>query len=183
MFTLALGFLGVGLLIFSVVRLTRAGNSPEPQVLQSQFGAPLVSRAEPLLPPDEDAPLTNETAQERIEAWLKAKAAAMGQNHATDQLPQILTGSTLIAWQAQVEEAKDNGVYYQYQHNVKIESVTPNPTDANQTQVVAQVVETANAYTNGQPDVASSRDETLQVQYDLIRQDGQWRIQEITVLP
>ncbi|MBD2463886.1 DUF4101 domain-containing protein [Oscillatoria sp. FACHB-1407] len=183
MFTVALGFLGVGLLIFSLVRLTRANNAPEPLVLQSQFGSPLVTRAEPLIPPDQNAPLTNETAQEVVETWLQAKAAAMGRTHAADQLPQILTGTTLTAWQAQAAEAEENGVYYEYEHSVKIESVTPNPTDTNQTQVVAEVVEAVNAYSNGQPDVGSSRDETLQVQYDLIRQDGQWRIQEITVLP
>lgn len=183
MFALAMGVLGIGILVFSFSRLGRAGQSSDVPMLQSQLSSQIRATAEPILPPPADAPLTNETAQEVVETWLKAKAAAMGQNHAVDQLPEILVDPVLTAWQAQADEVRRNGVYYTYEHRVEVESVTTNPTNADQAQVVAEVAEAANAYTNGQVDVTSSRDETLQVRYDLTRQDGQWRIQSITVLP
>jgi hypothetical protein len=47
--------------------------------------------------------------------------------------------------------------------------------------VFAAVTETAELYVNDQIDLGGSYDEALQVRYDLVRQDDQWRIRAMSV--
>jgi hypothetical protein len=48
--------------------------------------------------------------------------------------------------------------------------------------VEATVTERGSFYNNGQLDESSSYDDSLQVRYNLIRENGQWRIQDWEVL-
>jgi hypothetical protein len=61
-------------------------------------------------------------------------------------------------------------------------STTPAAGDAERAQVEARVTEKADLYTNGQLDNSSSYESTLRVQYNLTRQQGQWRIESMEVL-
>lgn len=179
------------------------------------------------------APLTEENAPEIIQAWLSAKAAAMGEEHEIDQLEQILVDPVLSEQKARAESAKAEGVYGKFEHS-EIEIVSVETTggsegsssadsessaslsegedatsrdraesdatvgdsteteadsseatanqDDQQATIEALVGEKADFYANGQLDANASYDSTVRVQYGLIREGGQWRIQEMQVL-
>lgn len=54
--------------------------------------------------------------------------------------------------------------------------------EASTASVEAIVTEKAELYSQGQIDTSASYDSTVRVRYDLVRQDGQWRIQDMSVL-
>lgn len=129
-----------------------------------------------------EEPLNQKMAEQVIQTWLSAKKAAFGSNHAVDNLKQILVQPALSQWQQRVEKDKANNRYRQYQHTLKIESVTASAAAPDQAQVEAIVKETAQVYENSQLMQNASYDDTVRVRYDLVRQQSQWRIREMTVL-
>lgn len=129
-----------------------------------------------------EEPLNQKMAEQVIQTWLSAKKAAFGSNHAVDNLNQILVQLALSQWQQRVEKDKANNRYRQYQHTLKIESVTASAAAPDQAQVEATVKETAQVYENTQLMQNASYDDTVRVRYDLVRQQSQWRIREMTVL-
>ncbi|MFO5528202.1 MAG: ARC6/PARC6 family protein, partial [Cuspidothrix sp.] len=131
-------------------------------------------------PEPTDEELTKETAQEVIETWLSAKAAALGSNYQIDGLNQILTGPALLQWQSVVEEEQKQEKYRQYKHTVEVLSVSKKGIDKNSVYVDAKVQEATQFYANGQQQ--KSTNENLRVRYDLIRKDGKWHIQRMSVL-
>jgi hypothetical protein len=131
-------------------------------------------------PEPTDEELTKETAQEVIESWLSAKAAALGSNYQIDGLNQILTGPALLQWQSVVEEEQKQEKYRQYKHTVEVLSVSKKGIDENSLYVDAKVQEATQFYANGQQQ--KSTNENLRVRYDLIRKDGKWHIQRMSVL-
>lgn len=64
------------------------------------------------------------------------------------------------------------------------QSATSDPASAQEQQgsIEAMVSEKGNLYVNGQLDSTSSYDSNVRVRYDLIQQDGQWRIRDMQVL-
>ncbi|MFN9957148.1 MAG: ARC6/PARC6 family protein, partial [bacterium] len=82
-------------------------------------------------PEPTDEELTKETAQEVIESWLSAKAAALGSSYQIDGLNQILTGPALLQWQSVVEEEQKQEKYRQYKHSVEVLSVSKKGIDEN----------------------------------------------------
>lgn len=184
---LAAGVLGLAALLFL---LTRAygwlsnrfapGAALEGEQLQIQLDeAPVPIPAPDAIAADPTAPLTEAGAQQIVEKWLETKRAALGKGYAIDQLSTVLVDPALSQWRAQVEQAQREGWHFEYEHSVAIESVTSPSDNADQAEVAANVREVANAFNNGEPETAASRDEALQVRYDLIRQAGEWRIQGI----
>lgn len=131
-------------------------------------------------PEPTDEELTKETAQEVIESWLYAKAAALGSSYQIDGLNQILTGPALLQWQSVVEEEKKQEKYRQYKHSVEVLSVSKKGIDENNVYVDAKVQEATQFYANGQQQ--KSTNENLHVRYDLIRKDDKWHIQRMSVL-
>lgn len=129
-----------------------------------------------------EEPLNQKMAEQVIQTWLSAKKAAFGSNHAVDNLNQILVQPALSQWQQRVEKDKANNRYRQYQHSLKIESVEASAAAPDQAQVEATVKETAQVYEKTQLKQNASYDDSLRVRYDLVRQDSQWRIREMTVL-
>ncbi|MFM6181480.1 MAG: IMS domain-containing protein [Dolichospermum sp.] len=127
-----------------------------------------------------DEPLTNETARGVIKTWLSAKAAALGANYEIDGLNHILTGSALSQWQSVVKEEQKQGKYRKYKHTVEVVSVSKNDIDKNNVYVDAKVQEAARFYENSQEQ--NSSHENLRVRYDLIRKNGKWHIQKMSVL-
>lgn len=122
------------------------------------------------------------TAQEAIEQWLAAKAKAMGKEHQSDALEEILAAPVLAKWQQRSETAKKNNSYWQYKHNVKIKSVKASQANPDRATVEASVNEVAELYKGERLDRNSSYNEQLLVKYELVRQDGNWRISRIEVV-
>ncbi|MEG4252637.1 IMS domain-containing protein [Microcoleus sp. Pol10D4] len=124
--------------------------------------------------------ITEESAEQIVQSWLSAKAAALGPNHAVEELKQVLTEPALSRWQLMAEAQQRNNAHQRYVHKLQVNGVKPNPTNPDRAQVEAQVGEKAEVFDRDQ--LVSSRNENLRVRYDLIRQDGQWRIMDWQVI-
>jgi hypothetical protein len=127
-----------------------------------------------------EGPLTNATAEETIRSWLSTKASALGPKHEIDNLQQILVGSALSQWRLVAQQDKADNRYRQYEHNLKVESVDKTESDPDHAVVQATVKESTQFYENGL--IKKSSNESLRVRYDLIRREGVWRIQSMSVL-
>jgi hypothetical protein len=129
-----------------------------------------------------DGPLTDESAKQVVMAWLSAKSLAMGEGHDTSTLSQILAEPALSQWQQLSAQAQANNSYRQFNHTVTVISVTQDEATPDQASVEAEVAEAATIFENGQQNDAASYDDTLRVQYDLVRDGEQWKIRSMTVL-
>jgi ARC6-like, IMS domain/DnaJ domain len=125
--------------------------------------------------------LTEATAEEVIQAWLSVKAAALGQNYDIDSLQDILVGSALSQWRLVAQQERAENRYRKYNHSVKkVQNLNKTETDLNHAIVDATVNEATQFYENGQRKKSSN--ESLRVRYDLIRREGVWRIQGMSVV-
>ncbi len=88
-----------------------------------QLDQPLLTLTETVADPTTITTIDNEAAKQLITAWLTAKSKAMGSTHDTTALDQILVDPKLSEWRSASEEAKQDGWYRNYKHNVMIESV------------------------------------------------------------
>jgi hypothetical protein len=148
--------------------------------LQVQLNQPPVpipdSKAKMLAPA---GPLNEETAEDVIMAWLSSKSAALGSNHNTASLEDILVDPALSQWRQVAEQDKQNSRHRVFKHSVKIASVVTSNEDPDKAEVEATVNEVAEVYDNGQKNQDRSYDENVRVKYHLVRQDGMWRIREM----
>ncbi len=78
------------------------------------------------------------------------------------------------------EAQQRNNAHQRYVHKLKVNGVKTNPTNPDRAQVEAQVAEKAEVFDRDQ--LVTSRNENLRVRYDLIRQEGQWRIMDWQVI-
>jgi hypothetical protein len=124
--------------------------------------------------------LTKQTAKKVIETWLSAKAAALGQNHDIDGLNKILTGAVLSQWRSVAQQEQEEKRYRQYKHNLEIVAVSKKGTDKDYVSVDAKVQEVTQFYQNSQQKKSSN--ENLRVRYDLVRKEGKWLIQRMSVI-
>ncbi|MEG4069674.1 IMS domain-containing protein [Microcoleus sp. Pol11C2] len=124
--------------------------------------------------------ITEESAEQIVQGWLSAKAAALGPNHTVEELKQVLTEPALSRWQLMAEAQQRNNAHQRYVHKLEVTGVKTNPTNPDRAQVEAQVGEKAEVFDRSQ--LVSSRNENLRVRYDLIRQEGQWRIMDWQVI-
>ncbi|MBD2388644.1 IMS domain-containing protein [Cylindrospermum sp. FACHB-282] len=131
-------------------------------------------------PQPPEGSLTTGTAEEVIQAWLSTKAAALGPSHEIDGLGQILAGSALSQWRQVAQQDRAENHYRKYDHNLKVESVEKTESNPNRALVVATVKEITKFYEKGQ--LKKSFEESLRVRYDLIRREGVWRIQGMSVV-
>lgn len=153
----------------------------EGEQLSIEINQPIIQIPDPNSKPQSpDGPLTTTTAEEIIGSWLSTKAAALGPNHEVDNLQQILTGSSLLQWRSIALQDKSENRYRKYEHSHKVESVEKIDNDSDRTAVEATVKEITQFYQHGQLKKAS--DETLRVKYNLVRQEGIWRIQSMSVI-
>ncbi|NEO55766.1 MAG: DUF4101 domain-containing protein [Okeania sp. SIO3B5] len=123
-------------------------------------------------------PITEETARLTIQSWLDTKAAALGPNHQTGQLQNILVDPALERWLPTANALKLENSYRKYKHSLEIKDISK--TNANQAQVEAQVRENVEFYDNDR--LTNSQNDNLLVRYDLVRQDGKWKIRNWNVL-
>jgi curved DNA-binding protein CbpA len=142
---------------------------------------PAPAAAEPAAAPAvAEGTITEETGKQIIQNWLSAKAAALGPKYATEELQQVLTEPALSRWQMMAEAQQRNNSHQRYEHSLQIKEVRPNPSNPDRAEVEAQVVEKAQAF-EGERETAS-RNDNLRIRYELVRQDGQWRIMNWEVM-
>ncbi|HCV32151.1 MAG TPA: molecular chaperone DnaJ [Microcoleaceae bacterium UBA9251] len=151
-----------------------------PEVPPREIPAPAATPPEPSTPAPASGPITEEAGGQIIKSWLAAKAAALGPNHAVDELKQVLTEPALSRWQLMAEAQQRNNAHQQYEHTFEVKEVRPNPTNPDRAEVEAQVTEKADVFEGTSQ--TTSRNENLRVRYELIRQDGQWRIMDWQVM-
>ncbi|MGE5657953.1 MAG: IMS domain-containing protein [Actinomycetota bacterium] len=130
--------------------------------------------------PSTNGPLTDEVGKQVIEKWLAAKRAALGPDHSVNQLNQILVDPALSRWVQMAEAQQRNNAYQRYQHSIQVNSAQVSDTNPDRGQVEVEVKERAELFDRGQ--LGGSRDDTLRVRYDLVRQDGNWHIRDWEVL-
>ncbi len=177
-----LGIVVLGFLISQVAAWLR-NSAPAPlqgeQLLVelNQPPLPIPSPGSQLLA---EEPINQEVAEQVIQTWLSTKVAAFGADHAVNKLAAILAEPALSQWQRRVQQDKAANQYRQFKHSLQVNSVQT--TTPNQAQVEATVNEVAQVYKNGQLNKNGSYNDNLRVRYDLIRQNSQWRIREMTVL-
>lgn len=160
--------------------------TPAP-VASPQLMVDLNQPAVPIPKPEKKPPavaqtLNQATATQVIQSWLSTKSAAFGQNHAVNQLGQILAEPALSQWQQRARNDKASNRTRQYKHSIKINSVQTKASAPNQAQLIATVNEIAQVYEKGRLNRQASYNETLQVRYDLVRQGDRWLILAMKVL-
>ncbi|MEG4577035.1 IMS domain-containing protein [Microcoleus sp. N3A4] len=151
------------------------GLEAPPVEIPALAAAPEPSAAAPV-----SGPITEEAAEQIVQGWLSAKAAALGPNHTVEELKQVLTEPALSRWQLMADAQERNNAHQRYVHKLQVKGVKANPTNPDRAEVEAQVAEKAEVFDADR--LVSSRNENLRVRYDLIRQDGQWRIMDWQVI-
>ena len=179
-----------GVLIFSLLVSTTFGlvkniffpsASLQGEQLAIQLNQPPITIPDPNSEPESSTEeLTKETAKEVIETWLSAKTSALGQKHDIDGLKEILTGAVLSQWQSVAQQEQEEKRYRQYKHNLEIVAVSKKGTDKDYVSVDAKVQEVTQFYQNSQQKKSSN--ENLRVRYDLVRKEGKWLIQRMSVI-
>ncbi|PSB25067.1 IMS domain-containing protein [Stenomitos frigidus] len=125
--------------------------------------------------------ITATIAEKVIQTWLSAKADAMGADHNVAPLAKILEEPKLAEWEGAAADAKRSNQYRKYEHSVKVSSVEPNQTNPDQASVLADVTEATEYYEAGQRKGAESSP-NLRIDYQLVRKDGVWLIQNWKLL-
>lgn len=178
------GLLGMGGLGFLATRtlgwVAESFSGPKVQ------GQPLaISVAQPAIEippaPSADAQIgVEEMAQRAIENWLAAKREALGSNYNIDGLATVLAEPALTQWQRRAREAKQSNWYWEYEHTLEIKSVEPNDPTTDALKATATVTEKGHYFEMGIEDDSASYQDTLTMQYDLIRKDGEWLVKGMT---
>ena len=158
---------------WSLVSGAFGGGNRQPAV---QLDRPPVAIPTPEPPNPLTADLTPEVAEQVIERWLNTKAAALGPQHQIEALREILVDPALAQWVSIAQSIESENSYRNYEHSLTINDVLIDPDDPDQAVIDAQVSETTRFYQNGQP--VDSREETLRVRYQLVRQDELWQIED-----
>ncbi|WP_353930276.1 IMS domain-containing protein [Okeanomitos corallinicola TIOX110] len=179
-----------GLLVFWVLVSTAwgwfnnflfPGPTLQGEPLAIELNQPPVSIPNPETQPEPGkGELTTAIAEDVINTWLSVKSAALGPDHQIDRLDEILTSSAAPQWRLIVKQDIADNRHRQYTHDVKVEFVNQKANVADNAVVEATVREVTYFYESGQ--IKKTSQERLRVRYDLIRQQGIWRIQGMTVL-
>ncbi|NER36378.1 MAG: DUF4101 domain-containing protein [Oscillatoria sp. SIO1A7] len=116
-----------------------------------------------------------------IEDWFSIKKQALGSEHQIELLEQILIDPALSKLQTLAKNAqKDNWYWDDFRHTLQVGELLPSETNPNQATVEVKVNEAAKLYEAGK--LALSKNDNLLIRYDLVRQDGQWRISNWEIL-
>ncbi|WP_293133453.1 IMS domain-containing protein [Microcoleus sp. bin38.metabat.b11b12b14.051] len=172
--------------LFASAMQALSGPSLQGEQARVSLDAPPVEIPAPAAAPEPSAPapvsgaITDQAAGQIVQSWLSAKAAALGPNHAVEELQQVLTEPALSRWQLMAEAQQKNNAHQRYVHKLEVKGVKTNPTNPDRAEVEAQVSEKAETFDRDQ--LVTSRNENLRIRYDLIRQDGQWRIMDWQVM-
>jgi hypothetical protein len=127
-----------------------------------------------------NAELNPQKATEVIQQWFALKSQALGPQHQFEQLNTILVDPALTRWRETSQLAQQQNWYWEYQHQLKINEIAIDETDPNQATVVVDVTEAGKLYEGGQ--FTRDKNEQLRVRYQLVRQNGQWRLRNWEIL-
>ncbi|HSM80910.1 MAG TPA: IMS domain-containing protein [Nodosilinea sp.] len=180
------GILGVGILGFGTMRalgwVTGAFSGPRisGQPLAIRVDQPAFEIPEAPAAPTEIG--VNDMASRVINQWLETKRSALGKDYQANRLEEILLEPVLTQWRRRADAAAQESWYWDYEHTVEVESVTPDDPTADRLQAVAVVSEQARLFEFDVENTSASYNDTLRMQYDLVRQEGTWYIQGMTKL-
>ncbi|MBD2113472.1 MULTISPECIES: IMS domain-containing protein [Cyanophyceae] len=182
----AAGVLGLGILGFGTMRALGwvTGIFSGPRI----SGKPLAIRVDqpafeiPEAPPAPSEIGVNDMAGRVINEWLEIKRGALGESYQGDRLDDILLEPVLTQWTRRADAAAAESWYWEYEHKVEIESVTPDDPTADSLQAIAVVSEQAKLFEFGVENADAAYNDTLRMQYDLVRQDGKWYIKGMNKL-
>ncbi|MGD1905144.1 MAG: IMS domain-containing protein [Leptolyngbyaceae cyanobacterium] len=181
-----LGLFSVGLLGVLAIRSLRGlasalgGPKLDQPALDVQLDAPPVDI--PTAPEPAAEIGVQDMAERAIDTWLAAKREALGEDHNIDGLNTILIDPALNQWRNRAQSGVQENWYWDYNHSVEILKVEPEDPAADTLTVDAEVTEQANFYELGVRNLGASYDETLTMRYELVRQDGNWRIRTMDKL-
>lgn len=191
---IGVGIMVIGLGSFLIWRVFQAlgetfqgGPNLEGEQPIVQLDRPVIEIPPPPAVPNPETALTApglnpETAQQLVQTWLSAKAAAMGREHQGERLTEILADPMLRTWRARSRDALNQKLHWEYEHQVKLEDVKATPDQPDRGQITAEVREVAKLFKNGKPDRAGSYNEVLRVRYEAQRKDGRWYLRDVKVL-
>lgn len=181
---LLLGLFGLGVLGFATMRTLSwigalfSGPRIQQPALDIQIGNPPIAIPPP---PEPEATISVEDiAQRAVENWLAAKREALGAEHNVNSLNAVLAEPALTQWRNRANGAQRENWYWEYDHAVEVLEVTPDDPTAEAMTVTAEVRETAELYEFGERNFGASYDETLTMRYELVRQDGEWLVEDMT---
>ena len=187
---LILGLFGMGILGLSVlaVQALQAHRSPLASLSGEQLEIflnqpPLEIADSSALALVQSAPtITPLQAQKILESWLSVKTQALGKTHQVDQLKKVLAEPMLSTWRKRAQGLGGTD-YWQYQHQVQVQSLQVSPQNPNLATLEAIVKEKANYYAQGTLNPQKSFNDNLRVRYHLVRIQDQWLIKDSQVLP
>ncbi|MFB2837382.1 IMS domain-containing protein [Floridanema evergladense] len=181
-----IGLLGIGLSILLLSWIIQAlTRKPEPQVQQP------VEQVQPTPTPTPEnstavlntaGPITPDVARQAIVLWLDTKSKALSPQHEIDALGNILVDPALARWRKLAQSTQSQNKYRRYEHSVKEDSVKVVKSTDDEARVEAQVSESVTTLQGDRTiEKESYNSPNLRVRYDLVRQDGQWKIKSITI--
>ncbi|MGG6297331.1 IMS domain-containing protein [Leptolyngbya sp. AN02str] len=180
LFLIAVGVLGLSLVFFLLSRIANAlfggpslqGDQLAISLIEPPVAIPDPATESPAASTDPNAPLSADAARTVVDGWLAAKRASMGEGHDTSRLSTVLADPFLSQRMAAAEDARITGTTQTYRHSLLEVQVLPSTSqNADQAQVKALVVESLDG-----------ESERLDVTYQMVRQNGQWRISSIADL-
>ncbi len=182
----AIGLLALWLLLFLLSKIFgwianafnpgASGTRLRGEQAMVQLDQPPIEIPNNIINPKVTGDLTPEAAEQAIRLWLSIKAEALGPDYKTDRIQQILVNPALGEWTELVESIAGDNAYRLYKHQVSIQNVEVDQDNPEQATVNAEVQEAAQFYENGEQ--VDSKDELLSIQYQLVRQQNQWKIED-----
>ncbi|WP_310489096.1 IMS domain-containing protein [Chamaesiphon sp. VAR_69_metabat_338] len=156
--------------------------TPSPRVTAST--APIPKEVKTLKSnPVTAAVLSADVATAIVKKWLSAKTSSMSPQYRVEQLKDILVEPALSSATERAQEAKTNGIHWQYQHQhigiVSIDRASPQATTA---RIEAKVEEDAQYYEGERLNPERSYSKQLLVEYNLVRQKDGWYITNMGVV-
>ena len=136
----------------------------------------------PTPPPPEAQISVQDIADRAINGWLSVKKEALGQDHNVAVLETALVDPALTRWRNRANAAQRENWYSNYDHTLTILAVEPDDPSADELTAQVEVREVAEHYELGVANYNLSYDETLRMRYDLIRQEGEWFVKDMTKL-
>lgn len=155
----------------------------EREPLMISLNEPLIEGTSAPLQPSKvatDGPLTPAAAQQVIELWLREKVKALGPQHQADGLVNVLSADALSYWQEEVSKAKEDQISIEFTHRVTVEGVEVTPEKPDEAVILATVSEIAK-YTQNAGLLSSRDDRNLAMRYEVVREEGVWRIRLMNV--
>ncbi|MCG9891671.1 MAG: IMS domain-containing protein [Thermosynechococcaceae cyanobacterium MS004] len=125
--------------------------------------------------------MTETEAISIIQQWNVAKAAAMGPQHDTAKLYDVLTLPALAQWQYSADQVKQLGGHWIYTpHQVLVQTIST--ISPNQILLKATIGESAQYYEKGKVIADQSSTDTYPMEFTLVRQNQRWLIQDLRIL-